>query len=139
MTAVSEDRWSDHRPKDIRFHFGKKNEQFKISKTEHLDLKKLRNQNAQEAYREEIVNTSLPDEPSWSDLANAMKNAAKSVRGLHDTRSKTNKWMVGHEDEASEFKVKIQTLLKERNATKEKKEERAKPKTTRREYKKLKT
>ena len=50
-----------------------------------------------------------------------MKNAGKNVRGLQDTRSKTNKWMVGHEDEASEFKVKIQTLLKERNATKEKK------------------
>ena len=56
MTAVSEDRWSDDRPNDIRFHFGKKKEQFKISKTEHIDLKKLRNQKAQEAYREEIVN-----------------------------------------------------------------------------------
>ena len=136
MTAVPEDRWSDHRPKEIRVLFGKKKEQFKNSKTENIDWKKLRSEKSQVAYQKEIVNTSLCEEPSWNDLANVMKKAAKKVCGLQDTRSKTNQWMVGHEDEASEFKVKIQTLVKERNATKEKDELREKLKTTRRKYKK---
>ena len=136
MTAVPEDRWSDHRPKEIRVLFGKKKEQFKNSKTENIDWKKLRSEKSHVAYQKEIVNTSLREEPSWNDLANVMKKAAKKVCGLQDTRSKTNQWMVGHEDEASEFKVKIQTLVKERNATKEKDELREKLKTTRREYKK---
>ena len=70
MTAEPEDRWSDHRPKEIRVHFGKKKEQLKSSKTENIDWKRPRNRKAQVAYRKEIVNTSLPDEPTWSDLAN---------------------------------------------------------------------
>ena len=117
-------------------HANKKKEQFKNSKTENIDWKKLRSEKYQVAYQKEIENTSLREEPSWNDLADVMKKAAKKVCGLQDTRSKTNQWMVGHEDEASEFKVKIQTLVKERNATKEKDELRKKLKTTRREYKK---
>ena len=127
MKVVREDRWSDHRPKMIKVSFREKKERFNRTKQEKIDCRK-----------EHISKASLSNEPSWAELAETMKRAAKAACGLEDTRSKTSQWMVGREDRAREFKSGIQRAVKKRNeATNEAQRYNAREelKTVRKEYK----
>ena len=100
MKVVREDRWSDHRSKMIKVSIREKKERFNRTKQEKIDWRKLRIKKHHDAYQEHISKASLSNKPSWAELAETMKRAAKAACGLEDTRSKTSQWMVGHEDRA---------------------------------------
>ena len=103
MKVVREDKWSDHRPKMIKVSFREKKEKFNRTKQDKIDWRKLRIKKHHDAYQEHISKASLSNEPSWTELAETMKRAAKAACGLEDTRSKTSQWLVGHEDRTGEF------------------------------------
>ncbi|XP_063727152.1 uncharacterized protein LOC134854726 [Symsagittifera roscoffensis] len=88
------------RPKMIKVSIREKKERFNRTKQEKIDWRKLRIKKHHDAYQEHISKASLSNKPSWAELAETMKRAAKAACGLEDTRSKTSQWMVGHEDRA---------------------------------------
>ena len=49
-------------------------------------------------------------------VTNHKDGSAKAVCGLEDTRSTTSHWMGGHEDQAAEFKKRIQSAAEKCNA-----------------------
>ena len=117
--------------------FRENKERFNRTKPEKIDWRKLRIKKHLDEYQEHISKASLSNEPSWAELVETMKTAAKDACGLEDTRSKTSQWMVGHEDRAREFKNGIQRAVKKWNeATNEAQRHNAREelKTVRKEY-----
>ena len=136
---VAEDRWSDHRPKEMRCRLKfRKLKQFATNRTERIDWRKLRKEENVIKYQELLEAEDLPEEMTWSELAGKMKKAALEVCGKEDNRSKTSQWMEGRESEAKEFKSNIQSLAKRKRETEteyERKEAGESLRKVRKEYK----
>ena len=67
---------------------------------------------------------NIPQNPSWTVPAEAMRKTAKPACGVEDKRSKTSQWMIGHEEQRESYIFVIQRLVGLRNrATEQRNEE----------------
>ena len=128
-------------PKELTALITKPQNRFKWMKNEIINWKSLKSERKKE-YRNESLEHSIPPNPSWTVLAEAMRKAAKTVCGVEDKKSRLSQWMIGHEEEAESYKLNIQRLVGLRNtATEQRNEKRITEiveaiKRTRKEYKK---